>query len=210
MNAEGEPAGIAPDLAREIAARLSVPIAFVTFGTPAEVADAAQRAVWDIALIAKEPARAENIAFSPAYVEIEATFLVPSESSIATIADVDRPGRRISVMRGSAYDLWLTRHFRHAEIVRAASLGDSLNQFVSDRLDTLAGLRPGLLLDLRKLPGARILDGNFTAVQQAVGTLKRNKAGAEFLCGFVIEAKSSGLVEGLIERHQVLGLSVAS
>ena len=205
----GEPEGVAPDLAREIATRLGVPIAYVPFARPGELADAAGQGVWDIGLIAAEPARAETIAFSPAYAEIAATYLVPAGSPLATIEDVDRPGVRIAVAARSAYDLWLSRHLRHAELVRAPGLDAAYERFVADQLDALAGLKPRLLQDLERLPGARILDGQFTAVQQAVGTARRNEAGAAFLGDFVEEAKSSGLVARLIERHEVRGLTVA-
>jgi polar amino acid transport system substrate-binding protein len=205
----GEPEGVAPDMARAIAQRLAVPVAYVTYARPGELADAAGRDVWDIGLIAAEPARAETIAFSPAYALIEATYLVPAGSPLTTIEEVDRPGMRIAIAARSAYDLWLSRHLRHAELVRAKSLDASFEQFVADKLDALAGLRPRLLQDVEKLPGARILDGQFTAVQQAVGTAKANAAGVAFLHDFVEEAKASGLVARLIERHHVRGLSVA-
>ena len=116
---------------------------------------------------------------------------------------------RIAVAARSAYDLWLSRHITHAELVRSGSLDASYEQFVGAKLDALAGLRPRLLQDAAKLPGARILDGQFTAVQQAVGTARGNEAGAAFLRDFVEEAKASGLVARLIERHHVRGLSVA-
>jgi polar amino acid transport system substrate-binding protein len=205
----GDPVGVAPDMAREIAGRLGVPVRYVTFPRPGELADAAGKGVWDIGLIAAEPARAETIAFSPAYCEIEATYLVPAGSPLASIEDVDRPGVRIAVTARAAYDLWLSRHIKHAELVRSESLDAACEQFVAERLDALAGLKPRLLQDLEKLPGARILDGNFTAVQQAVGTARANAAGAAFLSDFVEEAKASGLVGRLIERHHVRGLSVA-
>jgi polar amino acid transport system substrate-binding protein len=205
----GEPEGVAPDMAREIARRLGVPVAYVPFARPGELADAAGTGVWDIGLIAAEPARAETIAFSPAYAEIEATYLVPAGSPLSSVEEVDRLGVRIAIAARSAYDLWLSRHLQKAELVRAPSLDASSEQFVAERLDALAGLRPRLLQDVEKLPGARILDGRFTAVQQAVGTAKANQAGAAFLRDFVEEAKASGLVARLIERHHVRGLSVA-
>jgi polar amino acid transport system substrate-binding protein len=205
----GEPQGVAPDMAREIAMRLGVPVAYVPFARPGELADAAGSGVWDIGLIAAEPARAQTIAFSPAYAEIEATYLVPAASPIGSIEEVDRPGVRIAIAARSAYDLFLSRHLRHAELMRAPSLDASFDLFVAEKLDALAGLRPRLLWDLEKLAGARILEGRFTAVQQAVGTAKANAAGAAFLHDFVEDAKASGLVEHLIERHGVRGLSVA-
>lgn len=209
-SAAGAPEGVAPDMAREIADRLGVEIAYVPFATPGELADAAGDDVWDIGLIADEPARAETIAFTSAYVEIEATYLVPASSPLSRIEDVDRPGVRIAVSARSAYDLYLSRNLEHAELVRANGIDASYDLFVTDNLDALAGLRPRLIEDVEKLPGARILDGRFTAVQQAIGTKRGNDAGLAFLRDFVEEAKSSGLVARLIDHHGVTGrLTVA-
>jgi polar amino acid transport system substrate-binding protein len=207
--ASGEPAGVAPDMAAEVARRLGVPVTYVSYKTPGELADAAETGAWDIGLIGAEPQRAEKIAFTPAYVEIEATYLVPAGSPIRTLADVDRPGVRISVTGRSAYGLWLDRNIEHATLMKTGTLDSAYEQFVSDKLDVLAGLRPRLLSDVEKLPGARILDGKFTAVQQAIGTGRRNAAAAAFLRDFVEEAKASGFVQSLIDKHKVRGLSVA-
>jgi polar amino acid transport system substrate-binding protein len=207
----GDPEGVAPDMAREIASRLGVPVAYVPYARPGELADAAGSGVWDIGLIGAEPQRAEKIAFTPAYVEIEATYLVPAGSPVKSVADVDRAGVRIAVTARSAYDLWLERNIKNAQLVRSEGGDATFKQFVDDKLDALAGLRPGLLALAAKLPGSRILDGQFTAVQQAVGTARKNAAGAAFLRDFVEEAKKSGLVARLIERHKVVGrLSVAA
>ena len=208
-SANGDPEGVAPDMACAIADRLGVPVKYVMFPRPGELADAATKGVWDIGLIGAEPARAEQIDFTPAYVEIESTYLVPAGSPLKTLADVDRPGIKIAIAGRAAYDLYLSRNLKHAELVRANSIDASFELFVKDKLDALAGLKPRLLSDVEKLPGARILDGNFTTVQQAIGTPKKNAAAAKFLRDFVEEAKASGLVAKLIERHKVRGLSVA-
>jgi polar amino acid transport system substrate-binding protein len=205
----GDPEGVAPDMAREIARRLGVPVKYVAFRTPGELADQAGRNVWDIGLIGAEPQRAETIAFTPAYVEIEATYLVPAGSRLKTIADVDAKGVRIAVTGRSAYGLWLDRNIKQAELVRSETLDSAAEQFVRGKLEALAGLRPRLLADLEKLPGARIIDGRFTSVQQAIGTARKNASAAAFLRDFVEEAKASGLVARLIEKHKVRGLSVA-
>ena len=206
----GDPEGVAPDIAREIASRLGVPVRYLPYARPGELADAADSGVWDIGLIGAEPQRAEKIAFTPAYVEIEATYLVPPGSRLHSIAEVDRADVRIAVTARSAYDLWLERNIRHATLIRSDSLASATEKFVRDKLDALAGLRPGLLGDVQKIPGARILDGQFTAVQQAIGTARSNPAGAAFLRDFVEQAKTSGLVASLIEKHKVVGrLSVA-
>ncbi len=208
-SAAGDPEGVAPDMARAIAAELGVPVKYVPFKSPGELGDQAGRGVWDIGLIGAEPQRAEKIAFSPAYVEIEATYLVPAGSPLKAIAEVDRAGVRIAVTGRAAYGLWLDRNIKAATLVKTDSLDSAYEKFVSDKLDALAGLRPRLISDVKKLPGARILDGQFTAVQQAVGTARKNAAGATYLSAFAEEAKASGLVARLIERHKVVGLSVA-
>jgi polar amino acid transport system substrate-binding protein len=210
-SAAGDPEGVAPDMARAIAERLGVAVSYLPYARPGELADAAGTDIWDIGLIGAEPQRAEKIAFSPAYVEIEATYLVPAGSPLGSIDEVDRPGVRIAVTARSAYDLWLARNIKQAQIVRSEGGGDvAFRQFVGDKMEALAGLRPGLLAYRDQLPGSRILDGQFTAVQQAVGTAHKNAAGAAFLRDFVEEAKRTGLVARLIERHGVTGrLSVA-
>ena len=205
----GDPEGVSPSMAAEIARRLGVAVTYVPFKSPGELADAAGQNVWDIGLIGAEPQRAEKIAFTAAYVEIEATYLVPAGSPIQSIAEVDRPGVRIAVTGRSAYGLWLDRNIKQAELIRSDTLDSAFEQFKAEGLEALAGLRPRLLSDVQALPGARILDGQFSAVQQAIGTAKANTAGAAFLADFVEEAKASGFVAGLIDKHEVVGLSVA-
>jgi len=205
----GDPEGVAPDMARALAERLGVPVRYAPFPMPGALADAVDGDVWDVGLIGAEPQRAEKIAFSPAYVEIEATYLAPPGSKLEKLADVDRPGVRIAVTARAAYDLWLERNIKHATLVRSESLDAACEQFVREKLDVLAGLRPRLIKDAAAMPGSRILEGQFMAVQQAIGTARRNEAGAAFLRQFVEEAKASGLVARLIERHKVQGLSVA-
>jgi polar amino acid transport system substrate-binding protein len=206
--ANGDPQGIAPDMAGEIASRLKVPLKLIPYESPGKLADAV--ADWDVGLIGAEPARAAQIAFSAAYLEIEATYLVPAGSNIRSVDEVDSKGVRIAVADRSAYGLYLDRSIKNAELMRVAGLDASYELFVREKLDALAGLRPRLLKDVQKLRGARVLDGRFTAVQQAVGTPKTRTAGAAFLAAFVEEAKTSGLVARLIERHGVQGVSVAA
>jgi polar amino acid transport system substrate-binding protein len=208
--ASGDPQGVAPDMAAEIARRLDVPVAYVPYERPSKLADAAGTNAWDIGLIGAEPQRAEKITFTAAYCEIEATYLVPKGSALQSIADVDRAGVRITVRRGAAYDLWLERNIKHATVLRSDSADGPLNQFIAEGLEAYAALKPALLTDIEKVPGGGILPGNFMTVQQAIGTAKPNTAGAAFLGEFVEEAKRSGLVARLIEKHHVKGLSVAS
>src|SRR5271155_3615267 len=150
-SANSDPIGVAPDMAHEIAASLGVPVTYVPFKTPGELADQAGKNVWDIGLIGAEPQRAEKIAFTVAYAEIEATYMVPPGSPLKTIADVDKPGVRIAVTARSAYGLWLERNIAHATLIQSNSLDAAYEQFAAEKLDALAGLRPRLLSDLGKM-----------------------------------------------------------
>lgn len=207
---QGDPEGVSPDIAREVAARLGVPLQLVPFKSPGELADAAVEDLWDIGNIGAEPERAKLIAFTAAYVEIEATYLVPAGSPIQSVAEVDREGVRIAVSKRSAYELWLSDNIRHAQLVMAQGIDSSFDVFVEQKLEALAGLRPRLVDEMKRLEGARLLDGKFTAVQQAIGTKPDRLAGAAFLRDFVEEVKASGFVASLIEKHGVTGrLTVA-
>ena len=207
--ANGDPEGVSPDMAHAIAAKLGVPVSYVPFKTPGELGDQVDNNVWDIGNIGAEPQRAQKISFTAAYCEIEATYMVPAGSPIKSMADVDKKGVRIAVSARSAYCLWLENNIKNATLVQVSGLDAAYDKFVADKFEVLAGLRPGLLKDMAKAPGMKILDGKFSAVQQAVGTPKKNTAGADFLAAFVEDAKKSGLVASFIEKHKAKGLSVA-
>lgn len=201
--------GIVPDLARALAAELGVQVRFVPYPSPGPLGDAVARDEWDVAFLADEPARAQTIAFSAAYLEIPASYLVPAGSPLERIEDVDRPGVRIATVRSSAYELYLRRSLKSAELVAAASLDESFEVFAAQKLDALSGLGPRLIADQAKLPGSTILPGAFTAVQQAVGTPRKNVAAAAFLADFVERAKATGMVRRAIDSNGVQGVNVA-
>jgi len=202
---DDEPQGVAPAMAAGIADRLGVAIEYVTYATPGELADAAERDEWDIGLIAVEPKRAEQIAFCEPYVEIEATYLVPPGSPFQSVDEVDSPGVRIAVSDRAAYDLYLSRTLKHAELARAQGLPGALKLFVDEKLDALAGLAPALQENAEALPGARVLPGRYTSVLQAIGTRPQCKALNAVVAAYTAEAKASGLVARLIDRHGVAG-----
>ncbi len=205
-----EPSGIAPSLAKEIAKRLGLKIQFFPYATPGEMADDASKDIWDMALLAVEPARATVIDFTDAYLEIESSYLVPPGSSIQSVEEVDRPGVKIAVMEKSAYDLYLSRSIQHATLVHAKSMDESFDIFVNQKLDALAGLKPRLIQEEQKLKGSRMLAGRFTAVQQAIGVPRGKPLSSSFIRDFVQEAISTGLVQKIIDGHHINGVNVAA
>jgi polar amino acid transport system substrate-binding protein len=208
--ASGDPTGVSPSMAAAIAERLGVPVKYVPYARPGELADDAGKGLWDIGNIGAEPQRAQKIFFTAAYCEIESTYLVPAGSPIKAIAEVDKAGKKVAVTARSAYCLWLENNLQHAELVQFDGAAAALAEFDGGKFDAYAGLRPGLIGEAEKRPGSRILEGQFAAVQQAVGTAKSNILASNFLADFVEEAKRDGLVQKFIEEHGVVGrLSVA-
>jgi polar amino acid transport system substrate-binding protein len=205
----GAPRGIVADLGAELARRLGVKVEYVGFSTVGAAFDGGLAGRWDVAFLGAEPQRAALMAFTPAYLEIPVTFLVPAGSPIRTIADVDRDGVRVAVADRSAYDLFLTRELKRAQLVRGNGIPGSVEIFRKEKLEVLGGLRPALMDDAPKFPGSRILEGQITAVQQAICTPKDRQSGAAYLRRFVEDAKASGLVQQLIDRHGIKGVNVA-
>jgi len=207
---DSEYTGIAVDLGRELGQRLGATIELVPFATAGKLADAVKTGAWDVAFLGNEPQRAGDIAFSPPYLEIEATYLVPAGSKIRSIDEVDRKGVRIAAAVNSAYDLYLSRNIKNATLVRANAIQGSYDVFVKDKLEVLSGLKPRLVTDAETLPGSRVLEGRFTVVQQSVGTPQGRPAAAGYLSGFANEVKTSGFVAQAIARHKVRGVTVAA
>ena len=196
----GEPRGISADLALELGKRLGVPVEFVTFDAAGKVFDALKTNAWDIAFLAIDPARATGIEFTAPYVVIEGTYLVPVNSPLRQIQDVDRAGIRVSVGNKSAYDLYLTRTLKHAQLIRAPSSPEALTAFEKDQLEVAAGVKQFLVQYARSHPEVRLMDGRFMAIEQAVGTPKGREAGARYLRQFVEEMKASGFIAQGLER----------
>jgi polar amino acid transport system substrate-binding protein len=207
--ATGEPRGVSVDLARELGLRLNVPVELVTYDAAGKVFDALKSGAWDIAFLAIDPARASEISFTAPYVIIEGTYMVPADSPLRTIGDVDRDGVRIAVGNKSAYDLYLTRTLKRAQIVRAPTSPAAIEIFVSDKLEAAAGVKQPLLQFAKTNPKMRVMDGRFMVIEQAMGTPKGREAGARYLREFVEEMKASGFVATGLERSGQADATVA-
>jgi polar amino acid transport system substrate-binding protein len=204
--AQGEPHGVTPDLARELGKRLGVAIEFVPYEAAVDVFKAAGAGAWDIAFLAIEPARAKEIAFTAPYLIIEGTYMVRQDSPLQDVGDVDKPGIKIAVGVGSAYDLFLTRTLKHATIVRAANGGARamIDLFVADHLDAVAGVRQSLDGYAADHADMRVMKGHFQDIRQAMAIPKKDgqagEAGAQYLHAFVEDMKASGFVADALAR----------
>jgi polar amino acid transport system substrate-binding protein len=205
----GEARGISVDLARELARRLGVAVEFVPFDGAGKVVAAIGNDAFDVCFLAVDPLRAEEIAFTAPYAVIEGVYLVAAASPARENADVDRPGARVGVIEGSAYDLFLSRELRHADIVRAGSAAAVMDLWVDGALDVVAGVKLQLERDAQRIPGLRMLPGSFMAINQAMGTQRSREAGAAFLRSFIDEAKASGFVARAFASNRITGASMA-
>jgi polar amino acid transport system substrate-binding protein len=201
--------GVSVDLTRELAKRLRVPIQFVTYEAAGRVTDDATKNVWDIAFVARDPQRAKDIEFTTAYVIIEGAYLVPASSPLHKNEDVDAPGVRIAVGRGSAYDLWLSRNIKRAKLVRAPTSPAAVELFANDRLDVAAGVKQPLVEYAAKHPGVRVLPGRFMVIEQAMATPRGRPTAAKYLADFVDEMKASGFVADSLQKSGQKDAAVA-
>lgn len=206
----GEPFGVSIDLARAFAAKLGVELELVVFDTAGKSVEAIGEERADFGFFAVDPLRGEKIAFTAPYVRIEGFYLVRDDSPIKTNQDADQAHNRVTVGKGSAYDLFLTRTLKAAQIVRAPTSQAVVQTFLEQQLEVAAGVKQQLEADASKIPGVRLLDERFMVIQQAMGVAKsRGAAAAQVLSAFVEEMKASGFVAQALRRHGIAGASVA-
>ncbi|MFM6990525.1 MAG: ABC transporter substrate-binding protein [Rhodoferax sp.] len=209
-NSAGQPDGVSVDLARELARRLGVNLSLVVFDAAGKSVDAVTQEQADVGFFAVDPVRGQGIAFTAPYVLIEGSYLVRNDSPLQSNAQVDRPGTRVAVGKGSAYDLYLSREIKHAQLHRAPTSPTTVDYFLSEQLDVAAGVKQQLQLDATRLPGLRLLPGRFMVIEQAMGLPKGRAPEAQaYLRQFVEDMKASGFVAQALKKHQIEGASIA-
>jgi polar amino acid transport system substrate-binding protein len=204
--ATGQLNGASPDLARELGGRLGVGVALAPFDAAGKAFEALKAGLIDIVFLAIEPVRAAEIAFTAPYVIIEGVYVVPQDSPLKTVADVDRAGVRIGVNKNSAYDLYLTRTLKHATLMRGES---GVDLFLHDKLEAAGGIKQPLAAFVKANPDVRMIDGRFMEIRQAMGTPLGRPAGARYLRAFVEEMKASGFVADALKRSNQPDAAVA-
>ncbi|HTD05319.1 ABC transporter substrate-binding protein [Undibacterium sp.] len=207
--ATGEPMGVSVDLALELARRLDVPLELITFNAAGKASEAVAGNSVDIAFYAIDPKRAEDSLFTGPYVVIEGAYMVRQDSPIHSNGQVDRAGNRVVVGKGGAYDLYLSRELKQAELVRAPTSPEVAEVFLRQQLDVAAGVKQQMQADAKRVPGLRLLDGRFMEIRQAMAIPKNRAAALSYLSDFVEEMKRSGFVANALARHHIEGAEVA-
>ncbi|AXV83362.1 ABC transporter substrate-binding protein [Ralstonia solanacearum] len=210
LDAQRQPAGVSVDLANALAQRLGVALQLVVVDAAGKSVDVVSQEQADVGFFAIDPRRAASIRFTEPYVLIAGWYLVRADSPIRGNAEVDRAGNRVVVGKGSAYDLFLTRELRHAEIVRAPTSPAVVQTFLDTQCEVAAGVKQQLEADAAHRPGLRLLDERFMVIRQAMGVpAGRGLRAAQYVARFVEEMKASGFVERALQRHGVTGVLVA-
>ena len=206
----GEMKGVGFDLGKELARRMGVPFEPVLYPSVGALLDSGKSGAWDVAFVGFSPARAKEWDFTALHLEIEFGYLIPGDSSMSTMADVDRPGIRVAVQEKSQPDIFLSRTLKNAVVVRASSLAGTLEMLKSGRADVIFSIKPSLFEISNQLPGSRVLDGRPGIDPHAMAMPKGRDLGVAYARKFVEDAKSEGLVKAAIERAGIRGALVAA
>jgi polar amino acid transport system substrate-binding protein len=205
----GEARGVSVELSRELAKRLGVALEIITVTTAAKSVEAIKSGACDVAYVAIDPARAVDMDYTAPYVLIEGGYLVPRSSPIKSNADVDRQGVRVVVGAASAYDLFLSRELKQAQIVRVPTSEEVVQTMLARRFEVAAGVKQQLQADAKRVAGLRLLDGRFMVINQAMATPKGRPAGARYLGAFIEEMKASGFIANALAKNGIEGAAVA-
>jgi polar amino acid transport system substrate-binding protein len=206
---DGQPQGVSVDLAKEAARRLGLPIELVTFNSAGNAVQAIKAREVDLAFVAIDPVRAADMEYTAPYVIIEGAYLVRNASPLQRNEEVDRPGTRVVVGRGSAYDLFLTRELKSATLVRSPTSPAVVDMFLKENMEVAAGVKQQLEMDAGRVGGVRMLPGRFMIIEQAMGVPKGRIAAQAWLSGYIEEMKASGFVGEALKRHKIDGAAVA-
>jgi len=205
----GELRGVAVDIARALATRLKIELVAVEYPSPPAVLDGLKDNAWDVGFLAIDPSRATVVDFSPPYLQIDATYLVPDGSSIRNVTDADQPGVRVAVTSKSVEEIVLNRSLKRAELRSVDTISAGFDLLRTGNADVLAAPRPALLPLSSRLPGSRVLVDRFHAAFGAMAVPKGQTGRLAYIAEFIEEAKASGLVQQAIERAGVRGVLVA-
>lgn len=203
--------GPVADIVKELARRAGVPYAITPTNGAKEVIDRLNNHTFDIGLLAFEAERSRQVDFSGPYLLMGSTFLVPASSAIKTAADAARPGVKIGAVDGNSPTIFLQQHFKSAVVIpwkTAPPYEQMLQMFASGEVDAYAGNRARLVEAADTHPGLRVVEGNFTVLEQNLVVPKGEAARLKIINDFLDEARSSGLLKDMLVRAKLSGVEV--
>ena len=192
--ADGAPRGVTVDLLRGFAAMAGLPLELHVFSNSGQATDAVADGVCDVAFMPMDAERAKKVEFGPAYYAIESTYLVPAGSSIRSIDEVNRPGVRIVAIANTTTMRSARRTAPLASVEEVAGVDLMTAMAAKGEGDAFALSADSFATLLPKLPGARVLPGNFQETGIGVAVPKDRPAALIVATALLNEAKSSGLV----------------
>ena len=200
--------GVGVEIAAVLAAKIGVELVLCEHRDPPHVVQSLQVGACDVAFLGIDPARATEVDFTPPYMKAEFSFLAPEESSIRSIAEMDRPGIRIAIVRNHAMEYALRGKLGQAKRIYAETPDAAFKLLQDGEADALAGIRPGLLKYAAQLHGSRVLDDCYGANILALAVAKGQPPRLDYLTEFVEHARTSGIVAGAIQRAGLNGIEV--
>src|SRR5436190_2843901 len=207
---DGQRGGVSVELAPLFARRLGVPIRLMPYENPARYNESLGKGEWDIGLAARDPARAEHLAFSDVFMEVDNGYVARPGLALKTADQVDRAGIKVAVPQGSTPDGFLTRTLKAAEIVRVPGGAAPAREVLASRRADVYAENVHLAHRLAaEVPGAFVLEGRFNVVQMSIAVLKANASALPVVNAFVQDAKRNGTIAELIARAGLRGVRAA-
>jgi len=209
--AGGELRGVAVDLARELARRRGVAVTLMGLDSPQGVLDAVREGKADIGFVAYNPERAGPVEFSQPYLLVQQTFLVASASTIRSVADLDRAGRKVGATQGDSIALYLRRNLKQAELVELTALSPAqvLRLLADGAVDAFGANRQRLTDFLKGADGVRLLPDDLYGVEQTIIVPAGRRDALDALNLFIDEVRRSGFIDASIRRSGVIGIAAA-
>lgn len=201
----GETHGITFDLGRELAKRLGVEFEQVTYGRVAEVLAGIKAGEVDFTVSNATPVRARDVDFSQTVLSLELGYLVPANSPIVSLGDIDKPGLRIGVTMGSTSERTLPVLLPNALVIPMPSLKEAIHKLGTDHLDVFATNKPILFEMADAMPRGRVLDGHWGVEHVAIAIPKGRDAAHDYLRRFVDDVRQSGFLARAMEQAALRG-----
>lgn len=207
--ATGEPKGVTVDLARELGAKLGVPVELVPYPNSGELTAGGPKGEWDVGFMPMDATRAQMVDFGPAYFQVESTYLVPAGSNIMSLADVDKPGVRVAGIGGTTTARAAQRSLKNIKVLEYRTVDEVLELTRAGQADAVALGRESLVDLSKKLPGSRVLPGYYQATGVAIAVPKGHPAALAYVTDFMENAKASGSVRRALDRSGLPDAAVA-